>query len=294
MPYPFTRLPFLRSRSWEPIRTMDEWRDRRKAVNEGFVEAKSAWEIGNAWVSGGVPSVPDEFQALLDSHEQTRGTSVHWGIVEHKTPLRFPSGPRNHDLALCCYRNRKRVVIGIEAKANDGLAGTLKKDLLAAFKKHGKNERTNKDARVDWLTRALLGFASPLAAGPTGTESYEQLLHDGILSLPYQLFAGVAGTLLEAKAHRASGAIFAVHQFRTRLTDDYKIEADERLLDSFVHKLVERNRSTVLQVSASVPLRWGKLIGPIFLDERDCGESRWNMPTTIPLFVGKVLTNRLV
>ena len=92
----------LESRYGLDIRTMDEWRDNRKAVNAGSVPGKSAWENANAWVGTGNPLVPAEFLELLESNKSTAGMKVERGVVELQTHLRHrpPFGPRNHDLAL--------------------------------------------------------------------------------------------------------------------------------------------------------------------------------------------------
>lgn len=92
----------LSSRNLGEIRTMEEWRTKREAVNQGWVPGKSAWETANAWVGSGKPIVPKDFQSLIESHESTKRVVIRRGEVERKTHLhhRPPSGPRSHDLGL--------------------------------------------------------------------------------------------------------------------------------------------------------------------------------------------------
>jgi hypothetical protein len=111
-----------------------------------------------------------------------------------------------------------------------------------------------------------------------------------VLQLPYQLFAGVAGTLLEAKKARSEIAIFIVHQFRTSYTDDHDIRADAKRLHRFASLLVQANSNPHDQLQLKVPLRCENLVGPIYLKCRDCGE--WTMPTQIPLLIGEIQTDR--
>jgi hypothetical protein len=141
----------LTSRSGDPIRNIEEWRDKRQAVNTGWVPGKSAWEIANAWVGSGEPRVPIEFQRLLESHKLSAGLGVDHGVVECKTALCYRSGPRNHDLGLWARNNTPTAFIGIESKANDGFGDTMQNKIDAARSKRDQGENTNLDQRVEWL-----------------------------------------------------------------------------------------------------------------------------------------------
>lgn len=108
-----------------------------------------------------------------------------------------------------------------------------------------------------------------------------------IRGLPYQLFAAMAGTLLEAESQRSSKAVLVIHEFRTEKTEDEKIEHNARELDSFLHFVLQQNGAT----SDNFNLHYGQLVGPLPLLERAVGGVR-KMPHDIPLFVGKVKTDR--
>jgi hypothetical protein len=230
----------LESRYGQAIRNMKEWHDRRKAVNAGWVPGKSAWETANAWVGTGRPLVPDEFRQLLDSHELSAGIHVERGIVERKTALRYGGGPRNHDVVLFGARPGTKCVIGVESKADDGFAGSVQEQLRLAAARHEGNERSNRDLRAHWLSHCLMGvhlLDSSRCHLPCRND--ENDFRFEIRELPFQLFAGVAGTMLEAQVCHADVAIFVVHQFRTHFTDDDEIDRDARLLDRFVFRLLE-------------------------------------------------------
>ncbi len=265
----------LQSRYGTPIGSLDQWRDLRKAVNSGWVPGKSAWETANAWVGEGHASMPPDFRALLESHAATAGFTDWQGQVERKTHLhhRPPAGPRNHDLVL--WDAGKSIFVGVESKADDGFAGTMRQQLDSAARRKSKGSNTRLDLRVAWLRDCLLGSNTSIE----------------VEDLPFQLFAGVAGTLLEAQASGARIAVFVVHQFRTHLTNDDDIECDCALLDAFVSHLIRHNPETSVDEKDAGPLRWGQLAGPIRIQSRCCGDSKWDMPA-MPLFIGKVITDR--
>lgn len=284
----------LVSRYDKPISTMKEWRDERRAVNAGWVPGKSAWEIANAWVGSGKPLVPAILQRLLESHTLTRAVVIDRGVVERKTGLRYgPAGPRNHDLALWAWENSPTAFVGIESKANDGFGETMQQQIDKAkrLRVQPKKRNTNLDERVEWLAECLLGvsfLADDNQNVPRGQR--EQEARTKMLHLPYQLFAGVAGTLLEAKKARSEIAVFIVHQFRTSYTNDRDIRADAKRLHRFASLLIQSNSSPHDQLQLKVPLRCDNLVGPIYLKHRDYGE--WTMPTEIPLLIGEIQTDR--
>lgn len=286
----------LSSRYGRPIRTMDEWRDERKAVNVGWVPGKSAWEIAHAWVGIGVgePLVPSSLQELLNSHRLTAGMILDDGVVELKTRLRCgAAGPRNHDLALWARKKHPTAFIGVESKANDGFGETMQQQMDNARRLRLQPKNTNLDHRVDWLSECLLGRT--LAAGCpqiAPRDPKEEEIRTKVLQLPYQLFAGVAGTLLEAKKARSEIAIFVVHQFRTAYTNDHDIRADAKRLYRFASLLLQANSSPDGQPDVKVPLRCEMFVGPIYLKHRDFG--KWTMPTQIPFLIGEIQTDRML
>ena len=284
-----TDLFHLYSRNKTEIRTMEDWRLHREAVNSGWVPGKSAWETANAWVGCGKPLVPTDFQALLASHEATSHLVFGQGVIELKTHLhhRPPSGPRNHDLGL--WSDDEKAFVGIESKADDGFAGTMLDQMRRAEKTLLSGRNTKLHIRIEWLSQSLTGHS--LLVSNEQTSSFEGMMREQILELPYQLFAGVAGTLLEAKACGAELAIFAVHQFRTCWTNNSDIEADSELLNSFVSSLLFSNAASGASQIAGINLEWGRLVGPIWITKRSCGDDRWDMPADVPLFIGKVLTD---
>jgi hypothetical protein len=111
------------------------------------------------------------------------------------------------------------------------------------------------------------------------------VLSDVISQLPYQLLSAIGGTLLEAQLQNATIAVFVIQVFRTPMTTEAKLEANEAALSSFLLLLQERNGGS----DGDSQLLNGHIIGPISIIERPTkGDVR--MPCHIPLFIGKIRT----
>ncbi len=68
---------------------------------------------------GGGPSVPDELRTCLDTNAVTRNASIEAGYAECVTSLDSFGEGRHHDLVLIGSANEHRVLISIEAKADE-------------------------------------------------------------------------------------------------------------------------------------------------------------------------------
>ena len=135
--------------------------------------------------------------------------------------------------------------------------------------------------RLDWLTRSLLGL-------PAFKDDQLVVLSDAITELRYQLLPAIGGTLLEAADQKASKAVFVVHEFRTALTEDVKLEANANALNRFVSLLLFANKAG----REDVQLKNCHMIGPILITDRSV-EGPIKIPYHIPLFIGKIRTDLL-
>src|ERR1700733_145678 len=242
-------------------------------------EGRSAFELARIWTSNGAPDIPSELAELLNSHEATRGSVIRSGITEHETTLPFANrGPRCHDLALKADQGDSGVTVCIEAKADETFGGTVEVELLNA---RNRTPKTKFPDRLDWLTRSLLGLRA--FDGDNGI-----VLSDLISGLPYQLFSAISGTLLEAELQKSTKAVLVVHEFRTALTTDAKMEANGSILDHFLRLFLARNRAPC----ENFCLRRGQLFGPVSILERSLPGTR-QMPCDIPFFIGKIRTDRM-
>ena len=280
---PFRRVVQIKGYRGEQINSFADWEKyalpaKRKELH--WKEGRSACELGRHWTASGESCVPLSLVQLLDSHEATRGVVVSSGITEHETALPFSNGgPRSHDLALRATRNGSVTTICIEAKADESFGGTVAEELGKARRRAERvGRKTRFPERLDWLTRSLLGI-------PAFADDERLVLSDVISQLPYQLLSAIGGTLLEAQLQNATIAVFVIQVFRTPMTTDAKLEANEAALSSFLLLLQERNGGS----DGDSQLLNGHIIGPISIIERPTkGDVR--MPCHIPLFIGKIRT----
>lgn len=102
---------------------------------------------------------------------------MHYVFPEKETPLDSYGKGRNHDLILVGRNQQERILISIEAKADESYGDLVSKRLKNA------SLTSNIPKRIEQLTAALIGNKSS---------------HH----LRYQLLHGIAGTLIEAKIQK--------------------------------------------------------------------------------------------
>jgi hypothetical protein len=134
----------------------------------------------------------------------------------------------------------------------------------------------------------LIGSPARCLDLPHSSDEGHETLSNQIRGLPYQLFAAIAGTLLEAESRRSTKAVLVIHEFRTEKTEDTKIEHNARELESFLRFVLQQNGA----IDDNFKLRYGQLMGPLPFIERDVTGIR-KMPHDIPLFIGKISTDRV-
>jgi hypothetical protein len=222
-------------------------------------EGRSAFELCRVWMEHGEPSVPLELVQLLESHDTTKGSVIRCGTTEHETNLPFGNRwPRCHDLALKADQSDSIVTICIEAKVDETFGGTVKEELSKA-----RNRPVTKfPERLDWLTRSLLGV-------PAFDDEEHAVLSSVIAQTPYQLLS-----------------VLVVHEFRTALTTDDKMDANASALDHFLRLLLAWNNAA----DETFQLQRGKLFGPVQIVERTAAGLR-RIPFNIQLFIGKIRTD---
>ncbi len=265
----------------EPIRSFSDWEKHalppeRKKLQ--WRESRSEFELGRSWTTNGEPAVPAELMQLLDSREGTRRIVIISGITQHETTLPFGTrGPRCHDLVLRGEQGGCVVTVCIEAKADESFGGSVAEELSKARKR----PVTRFPERLDWLTRSLLGL-------PAFEDDRFLAFSDVVAHLPYQLLSAIGGTLLEARLQQASKAVFVVHEFRTTSTLDAKMNDNAKALNGFLHLLQSANGGG----GDDVELASGQMVGPISMSDRPVAGAI-KIPYDIPLFIGKIRTDRL-
>lgn len=171
---------------------------------EHWKDGRSAKELAKAWIGSGKPSVPREFQELAEQSPCFSSPVDIDAIAEKPTRLDHRSGPRYHDLLLRCVSNGERVVVGIEAKADEPFSSLVK-------------DASNQD-RASELSSAIFG-------------------HNRTSELRYQLLYGVAATLIEAKEYNAKCGVFLVHEFIHDGLSATSLERNQGDYNTFVTRL---------------------------------------------------------
>jgi hypothetical protein len=144
----------------------------------------------------------------LETSIKTRGIEIEVVIPEHRIRFDDHGGePRNADLAIVGHTAGSRVVITVEAKADEPFGATVAETIVAALERSLKNPASQGVRRVEDLVRALL---TPRNAGQTS-----------VGELRYQLLTAVAGTVAYAIAEHADTAVLVVHEFLTDKTKDH-------------------------------------------------------------------------
>ena len=245
------------SRSGERIGSREDWiRLAPPAAKVHEKEGRSAIELGGAWMTG----ADRDAAALLSTHPDLGQVSFEQGIVEKQTRFdSVPRGPRNHDLLVMGTAGSRRLVVGVEGKADETFGQTLMQYRDA---KRSPNSRAHE--RLDLLTRTF--FDTTLEERP------------GLGALRYQLCSALAGTLADAKEQAAELAVLLVHELRTDLTDDDKHASNARDLDAFLDALPGN--------PSGAQGEHGWVAGPWLVRGRDK-----RLPDHLPVYVAKLVSD---
>ena len=247
------------------ITTLDDWhRLAPPRLPHQWAKGRSAFEVANAWVGSGTPSVPADFSAFLDSRAETQGMVIERVFPERRLPFDTYGEPSNADLAMLGHTaTTSRVVVIVEAKSDEPFGSTVTRKRAAAIKYRLSNPRSNQIARIEGLVPALFHSSS----------DYRLPKVD---DLRYQLLTGVAGTLAYAAAEGATTAVFVVHEFVTNMTTDRKHRENAQDYWTFLRRLSGKQ---------ALDANDGPLFGPFTVP----GAPRFTRPA--PLFIGKLVTN---
>ena len=240
------------------IRSMEDWFTLAppKMGKLQWKDYRSAKELARAWFpKAGRPQVPAELTVLLGSLKETKEAAFTGGIPERKVLLdRFPGEPRNADLVLWGHANGRKVVISVEAKADEPFGPTIEERLASVSK---KGVSSNVPQRVANLCNLIFG------------KTIEECSH-----LRYQLLHAVAGAFVEAENRKADVALFIVHEFLKYSevkAENVAKNADDLL--SFLQFFPELR---------NVTLSAGILLGPVF------AKGSADVQLSIPLYLGKI------
>jgi len=83
--------------------------------------------------------------------------------------------------------------------------------------------------------------------------------------------------------------VLVIHEFRTIKTEDVNLDANAAALNHFLRLFLSANNAAV---NEDFELESGQIIGPILITDRSV-EGPIKIPYHIPLFIGKIRTDRL-
>jgi len=216
----------LTDKDGRPIQTLEDWYALAppKQPVLHWKDGRSAKECAKAWLRGGVPAVPEELLALLNTYPLTEGFIGHRAVPEAIIRLDHLRGEhRNADMLLVGESQGRGVVVTVEAKVDEEF-GSVIGDYYDSHPRPGSRVQD----RIDGLAAAMFG----------------RTLDGELRATRYQLLHGAAATLVVAGMEGAGVAVFFVHAFKTDLCDPVKAERNRADWDRFVRLLDNASRST--------------------------------------------------
>lgn len=134
------------------ISSMEEWllyaAPARKELH--WKEGRSANELARSFLEGGFPPMLIALTELLHSNAELRGFEAEWAVPEYETKLdQFRGNGRNHDLIIVGKVNAKRILIAIEAKADESFGDLVEVYGTRSLK---NNPRSKSPERIRQLT----------------------------------------------------------------------------------------------------------------------------------------------
>lgn len=240
----------IQNSNGKSINSVDEW-SRPKKGNKHWKDGRSAKELAKAWFRKGTAEVPQEIEALLNSHPSIRGFVPELAIPEFVMHLdNFKGEGRNHDLVLV----GQVILVAIEAKADESFG-----EIISSYLAQVKSKPSSKvPDRINILSQSLWG----------------RPIDQDLGRLRYQLMTGLAGTLTEAKEQLAVKAVFVIHEFISEKVTE-KVLQNSKDFEIFVQSFPGMKH---------VSIRSGHLIDGISI------AGGLFVPGDIPVLLGKVAT----
>lgn len=218
----------IRNSQGEAIR---DWRDwtRPKDATKHWRAGRSALELARAWFTSEAPRIPAEVAQLLATSSLLDHLVIENGSPEAVTPLPHGREGRNHDLLLTGTAACGKVVVAVEAKADEPFGS----ERIGSYWRRMRDGRDPRDGsrptpsnlpeRIEALLQILLGNVRP--DRPPWSE------------VRYQLLTAAAGAVVEAERRKAQLAVLIIHEFRTTETRLSALEKNAADLHRFLDAL---------------------------------------------------------
>jgi len=239
------------------IRSVDDWfrwaPPKRGAFH--WKDYRSAKELARSWFRTGTALPPVELVSLLIP---TFGSEL---VFEEAMPEcsvdldDFEGEGRNCDLVVVCQAGVQRIVLSVEAKADEPFGNSTVGD----YYDQTLDSDSRVPKRIEQLSNALFGREPD----------------EVIRRLRYQLVHAAAASLIEADARDAECGVLLVHEFISVGLSNLKLEQNAKDWAAFVKALPQLAEATV---------QTNQICGPQWVP----GGGR--VPATIPLYLGKLVT----
>ena len=192
------------------INNIEDWRIHGgpKDGDKQWKDFRSAKELARAWLRSDSTAMPVEYFELLSRSNETRGFQPTIGIAEVKIRIDEFGGPRNSDMVVLGEANKGRIVLAVEAKADESFAEPIAKELL------GLSENSNKPERIDRLVAGVLN----------------RPIDEQVRLLRYQLLHSLAATAIEARRRNAELGVLLIHEFLSLSLDFRKVTRNDSYL----------------------------------------------------------------
>jgi uncharacterized protein DUF6946 len=243
-------------KSGNEIRSVEDWL-RYAPPKKGelqWEDKRSAKELARSWCGKGFACPPEEMRALL---EWAFRTEIAFDEAKPECVIKlddFAGEHRNCDLVVLCNVGTRRMVINVEAKADEPSG-----DVIGEYYDQKTGTGSNVPFRIQQLSQALFGREPD----------------EAIRKLRYQLLHAAAATLIEAGANDAELGLFLVHEFRSPSLNFNNLTRNETDWENFVHAFPEL---------ATARIEKNHILGPISVP----GEGR--VPNDVPFYLGHLVT----
>lgn len=187
---------------------------------------RSAKELAQAWCRKREVRCPSELLDLLSKRAVLADYKIEQAVAEMQIKFdQYPGGRRNADLALWGKSKKNRIVITVEAKADESAGTTVKQKL----KEGAKNTKSNIPKRVAQLSHGIMN----------------REVDASIESLHYQLYPALAATASLARDKQAKFGVLIIHEFLSLTVDIDKVINNANALNSFIRLIPKWGNQTL-------------------------------------------------
>ena len=212
------------SKNEEIIDTLDKWHRFGGPMKDNhWKPGRSSMELAR-YILNGNGTFPKEIEEIL-LKIGCNSDNVFKGEPEKITPLVGRGNGRNHDLL---FKQDDRIIIGIEAKADETLGDMISNELSK------ENISDNKIKRIETLYNNIYG------CNPSNN-----------IDIRYQLLTGINGVLIEAERLYIPKALFLIISFKKDgCYSENKLSSNINDISTFINSLNKNKANNVYKFSA--------------------------------------------